>query len=129
MVTGIKKELLEKEKEGIIVGRMRYEKERWRIVKSYMSEVMEEALKELEQWIEDREESVRTLMGGGGILMRGQEVVEREGDKGRSRRQSKDGKVNREERMLVEFIKKRGWSIFNGNINRNEKGSILLWEE
>lgn len=87
---------------------------------------MEEALKELEQWMENRERSVRTLMGGGGILMRGQEVVKREADKGRSRRQSKDGKVNREERMLVEFIKKRGWSIFNGNINRNEKGEYTF---
>lgn len=36
-------------------------------------------------------------------------------------RRSKDGKVNKEGRILVEFIKERGWSIFNGVVKGDEE--------
>lgn len=36
------------------------------------------------------------------------------------RRQSKDRKMNREGRKLVDFVEKRGWSVFNGDIKGDE---------
>lgn len=37
------------------------------------------------------------------------------------RRKSKDEKVNREGRRLVEFIERMGWGIFNGDIRDEER--------
>lgn len=36
-------------------------------------------------------------------------------------RRSKDRKVNKEGRILVEFIKERGWSIFNGVVKGDKE--------
>jgi len=45
-------------------------------------------------------------------------------------RKSKDGKINKEGRKLVEMIEERRWSIWNGNIARDEENSHSweIWE-
>lgn len=50
------------------------------------------------------------------------EEMEREG---RGRR-SKDGRVDREGKLLVEFVEERGWGIFNGAVHRDEKGEYTF---
>lgn len=46
--------------------------------------------------------------------------VEEEEAEGWGRRQSKDRKMNREGRKLVDFVEERRWSVFNGDIKGNE---------
>lgn len=59
---GIKKELIDKEKEmeieekGLIIGSVRRGKERWRIIGVYVSKNIEEVLRKLEKWMERKEE-------------------------------------------------------------------------
>lgn len=41
-------------------------------------------------------------------------------------RKSKDGKINREGRLLVEFLEEWGWAIFNGVTRRDEEGEFTF---
>lgn len=73
---GIRKELLEegtgieREKKGLTAGRVRKGTERWRIVGVYgKKEGLEGILGDLERWADEREEGIRTIVGG--TLMRG----------------------------------------------------------
>lgn len=43
---------------------------------------------------------------------------------GKGGRRSKNGKINREGRILVDFVEERGWSVFNGNIKGDEEGEF-----
>lgn len=67
---GIRKTIMEKgtkierEKEGMIVGRVRKGKERWRIVRVYVSDGIERILQVLEKWMEVDEEGVKMLIEG-----------------------------------------------------------------
>lgn len=51
------------------------------------------------------------------------------GDEGRNEwgggigeRISKDTKIDKEGRMLVELIEKKGWKVFNGSMEGDEEG-------
>lgn len=39
-----------------------------------------------------------------------------------TRRESKDRKINKEERRMVDFIGERGWIILNGGARGDEEG-------
>lgn len=61
MVMGIKKALVEKERrieveeEGMIVGDIRWGREKWRVVGIYVGDGIEEALQRIEKWDEKNE--------------------------------------------------------------------------
>lgn len=120
MLMGIRKTIMEKgtkierEEEGMIVGRVRQGKERWRKVGVYVSEGIERALQVLEKWTDIGEEGVKTLIGGdfnartgreGGRVEMEEEGREREGE---GKRRSKDGKMNKEGKRLVKFLEEIG---------------------
>lgn len=44
-------------------------------------------------------------------------------------RNSKDKKIDGEGKKLLEFIEKRGWEIFNGNIEGDEEGEFTYTRE
>lgn len=48
------------------------------------------------------------------------EEIEREG------RRSKDRRVNRESKLLVEFVEDREWEIFNGAVQGGEEGEYTF---
>lgn len=70
MIMAIRKEWRWKEKEeetgeeGIVVGSVKYGKGRIRVVGVYMNGDMEKKLEGVREWIEGREERVRTIFGG-----------------------------------------------------------------
>lgn len=83
--------------------------------------------------MEEKEEGVRTIIGGdfnarvgsegGGIeksIVRG-EIEKRE-------RKTKNGKVNKDGRRLVEFVEGRGWGLLNGCIKGDEEGQFTFSE-
>lgn len=111
---------IETKTEGLMVRRVRREEERWRIVGVYVEKrKMGRLLQESEGWIEIREEAVMTIVGenfnakigneGGGAEVEEKLVAKRE-----RRRKSKDSKINKKKRLLVGFIKERGWMVLNG---------------
>lgn len=88
-------------------------------------------LRKLEQWMEATEEGKYTLLDGdfnartrreGGTITKEEE--EKSG--GKERRYSKDEKINREGRKLVEIIEDKDWSIFNGNMRGDENGQYTF---
>lgn len=88
---------------------MKIGKESWRIVGVYVNKNIEGILRRLEQWMEVREEGKYTLLGGDFNARTGREggrIVEEEEEKSgrKKRRHSKDQKINREGRKLVEMI-------------------------
>lgn len=102
-----------------MVRKVKCGKERWWIVEVYVGgKEMERKLKELQEWVGHREKGVRTIIGDFNTWtgrVGGKVREEEEGDMERSRC-SKDGKINREGRLLVNFIEERGWMLFNGRI-------------
>lgn len=49
-------------------------------------------------------------------------------DKENWKRYSKDAKMNKEGRRLVDFIEERGWIVFNGKVRGNEDGEFTFTE-
>ncbi|EZA56066.1 hypothetical protein X777_03893 [Ooceraea biroi] len=133
MVMGIRKRMMDKgkkvevDKEGLMVGKIRCGRKRWRVIGMYVNGDIEEKLERLEEWVEGKEEGAKMIIGGdfnartgseGGIMM-GEEKEEGGG------RKSKDGKV-REERILLNFLVEKGWVLFNGNTRGDERGEFTF---
>ncbi|XP_067208522.1 golgin subfamily A member 6-like protein 22 [Linepithema humile] len=141
IIMGIKKEMMEKgkkiemEREGLIIGRIRKGKQKWRVVGVYVNGNMEEMLQSIEQWVGEKEMEVNTIIGGDfnartGVEERGIEIGE-EGEDGIGRgegrrRKSKDKKINREGRVMVEFLEERGCGILNGCTEGEEEGEFTF---
>lgn len=66
----IRKKLKKKEtemavdEEGIMVGYVRQDRERWRIVGVYVNRDIEQKLRKVEHWMEDKEKGLRTIIKG-----------------------------------------------------------------
>jgi len=139
VIMGIRKEWIEKgrgievEKEGIVVERVKVGEQRWRIVGVYVRDNLGVILKKVERWVEGKEEETLSMIGGdfnartgeegGGIVLKGGTDKERENE-GKRNRISKDRKVNKEGRVLVEFLEERGWGILNGCTVGDEEGEF-----
>jgi len=93
-------------------------------------ENIREILKKLERWVEEKEKGVLSMIErdfnarrgeeGGGIMLKGETNKERK-DEGKRNRNSKDRKMNKEEKILVAFLVERGWGILNGCTVRDEE--------
>lgn len=126
MVIGIRKDLIEigtemvVEEKGLMIGYVRQGRERWRIIGVYVSGDIEQKLKKMERWMEDKTERVKTIIGKKFNAKTGEEggeVVEGDGmEKNDRRRKSKDKRLDRESRIMMEFIEERGWRIYNGMV-------------
>ncbi|KYN50622.1 hypothetical protein ALC57_15112 [Trachymyrmex cornetzi] len=131
MVLGIRKELYGgecggKEEEGMMTGLVKVGRDRVRMVGVYVNMDLEGKLKRLADWMEGKEDGIKTVIGGDFNARTGREGgrvrEEVEGMDGEGRK-SKDGKVNRMGRRLVESIKGRGWYILNGDMRGDEEGN------
>ncbi|XP_024875210.1 ABC transporter F family member 4-like [Temnothorax curvispinosus] len=84
-------------------------------------------LEGLKDTTEEGERGVRTIIGGDFNARtgeeRGWEEEDEEGVEGGGRR-SKDKKINRDGRKLLEFIEERGWMILNGGVKGDEEGEF-----
>lgn len=92
MMIGIRRELMEEGtrietgKEGLMMGKVKRGKERWSIVGVYVGTgEIERVLQDLEEWIGNREQCIKTIVGGdfnarigreGGGVEEEREVVE-----------------------------------------------------
>lgn len=47
-----------------MIGNVKYEKERWRVIGVYINGDMDRKLKELREWMEERETDRKTIIGG-----------------------------------------------------------------
>jgi len=116
---------------GVLVGDMSVGEEKWRVIGVYVGGGIERSLQEVERWVEDKGEGRRILVGGdfnartggeGGGVGRGwEETLE-----GGRKRLSKDKKVNKEGKRLLEFLDNKGWGIFNGIVRGDEKGEFTF---
>lgn len=82
----------------------------------YVNGDMEVKLDGLREWLERKEEGVRTVFGwdfNAKIVGKGERIDGEEEEEKEIKRRSKDKKVNTERKMLVEYIKERGWFILN----------------
>lgn len=94
--------------------------EEWRILGVYVNKDMEEKLGKMKSgWKEGKRVMIgddfnaRTREGGGRVGMEEEEEIGRK---------SKDKKVNKKGRRLIEAIGKVGMSIMNGSVSGDEKG-------
>lgn len=111
MIMGIKKELVggeeegEREREEIIVGRMRTGKLCCKIVGIYVNGDMERKLEELREWMEEEGSGIKTIIGGdfnartgtsGDWVEQDEGEGEEEGSKGQKdkRRGEKDDRIH-----------------------------------
>lgn len=135
IVMGIRWDLVERGseikvgKEGVIVGKIRLKEEIMRIVGVYVNGDLELKLGYLKDWMEGREEGVLTIIGGDFNARTGNRrgiwsgIGEKQEETGR---RSKDLKINRDRKRLIEFIEERGWSVFNGRVKGDEEGEYTF---
>lgn len=141
IIMGIKKELMgeieeKEEQEGRIEWVVGRGEEKWRIVGVYVNGDMKEKMESLKDWMEEREEGVRTIIGGDfnartgeeGGWQEWEEWEEEEREKRKSRR-SKDKKLNDEGRKLLQAIEEKEWVILNGSIRGDEEGEYTYTGE
>ncbi|TGZ52029.1 hypothetical protein DBV15_12118 [Temnothorax longispinosus] len=94
--------------------------------------IEDKKLEELKEWTEEGEKGVRTIVSGDFNARTGkkggwEEEVEGIGEK--RGRKSKDKKVNKDGRKLLEFIEERGWMILNGGMKGDEEGEFTYTGE
>ncbi|KAL6268027.1 hypothetical protein P5V15_001109 [Pogonomyrmex californicus] len=70
MIIGIRREMMESkeerraDREGIIEGRVRVGREKWKIIEIYVKENIDEVLRIMEKLMEEKKEEVNVLIGG-----------------------------------------------------------------
>lgn len=124
----MEKEGKRKEEKGLISRRIRLGRDLWRIIGVYVNKDMERKIESLREWMEEKEEGVKMLVGGDfnartgreGKRTRREEVEEEE----KWNRNSKDRKVNKEGRYLCTFLEELGWEIMNGGMKEDEEGEF-----
>jgi len=133
MIMGVRKELLEEEKginagiESVIVGNIKHEKERWKIIGVYVDEGIESMAKKVESWIDRTRENYKTIIGGSFNAKIGRERGGVEGENGEKReRRAKDETLNGEDKKLLEWVEENGWGIFNGCIKGDKEGEFTF---
>lgn len=103
---------------------------RWRIIKIYVERDRLEKLQALEKWISEEEPRTKIIIGEDFNARTGREEGEvTEMGKKRlkeSGRQSRDRKINREDKLLVDFIEEREWMILNGNTKKGEEEEYMF---
>ncbi|KMQ88014.1 hypothetical protein RF55_12574 [Lasius niger] len=131
ILLGVKKNLTmvrveEEEEEGRIVCKIKREEEMWRIVGIYVNGDMGKKLKGIMEWMEEGGEEIKTIIGGDFNARTGEEGGWRgeESEEEVKGRRSKDKKMNKDGKMLVECLEERGWSILNGSAAGDEEGEF-----
>lgn len=117
---GIRKGMMEEgeeikmEKNGVIEGRIRIGRGKWKIIRMYVKGSIDRYLRRMEKWVEEKRKGEYVLIRDDFNARMGKEVVAGEkrekhiirlGE--RRNRKSRDKKMNGEWRKLVEMIKKR----------------------
>lgn len=123
MVLGIRNEIRDqgaegKEREGIMIGNVKYGKESWRVIEVYINGDMDRKLEELREWMEKRDGQKNDNRGDFNART-GEEggSVERDiGEEEVKGRESKDEKINKDGKKLISLIGERGWIILNGGV-------------
>ena len=116
MIMGVRKGMETREggegdKEGIMMKKVSMGGEWWRVVGVYVNKDLQRKLEELKEWMEEREEGVRMVIGGDFNARTGGEGGDMGGeeeDKGLESRRSKDREGNGEGRRLCSFLGERG---------------------
>jgi len=115
MILGIRKELMEKEKEerkeveDVITGKIRYGKGDLRIVGVYVNKDIDRILVAVKEWMEGKGNDMKTIIEGILLQEQGKEKkvsMEEEEDE-EMEMKSKDRKVNKEGRRLLEGVEER----------------------
>ncbi|XP_036148384.1 uncharacterized protein LOC118647469 [Monomorium pharaonis] len=134
MIVGIRKELGDKGRkivelgEGLMSVEIKIGRESWRIVGVYIKEEGREgAMQILKQVMESKEGDKKVIIGGDfnartGREEGGGEELDSEEEENQVRRRSKDSKVDKEGRKLLELIGECGWEILNGRMVGDEEG-------
>ena len=135
MVVGIRKELSDRGSkivelgEGLLSVGIKIGKESWRIVGVYIKEEGREgAMQLLRQMMESKDGEAKVIIGGDFNARTGREGggwgENSDGKDGeeQTRRMSKDSKVDKEGRKLIELIGECGWEMLNGRMVGDEEG-------
>lgn len=69
VIMGVRKELemvegVDREKEGLMVRKVRIRRDWWRIIGVYVNKDLQRKVEKMKEWTEERKDGVRTVIGG-----------------------------------------------------------------
>lgn len=125
IMSGVRKEIeghISEKRKGTIRRKIKVGDKTWDIFTIYNDRGGRDLLEEVDEWLtEEEEEESELLIGGDWNARIGREASVEEINNG-EKRWSEDTVVNREGRLMLDLINKRGWIVLNGNKGGKEGG-------
>lgn len=110
------------EKEGIMGKVMKLGEEKWRLIGVYVREDIEGRMEFLRRWMEEQDGGMKTIIGRDFNARTGEKGGGIRGDGEEEERKSKDKRINKEGKIMIEKLEEVGWEIMNGGVNGDEEG-------
>jgi len=110
-----------------MMRRIKIREEWWRIIGIYVDKGVGVKLEGLRNWMEDKEEGIKTIVGGDFNARtgeRGGKVRGGDEDREEPERKLKDKIINAEGKVLLERLEELGWEIWNGSVKGDEEGEL-----
>lgn len=109
------------EKEGIMGKVMKLGEEKWRLIGVYVREDIEGRMEFLRRWMEEQDGEMKTIIGRDFNARTGEKGGGVRGDGEEEERKSKDKRINKEAKIMIEKLGEIGWEIMNAGVDGDEE--------